>query len=181
MMKRLFSSLATTFYSLSSLMMPVSEDCWVQIDPVRKYVLGMDALQQDLDSNVWVLFCKKIDQEKFSVRFPTDPVCSYDENRWVFESKTNLQEFTLQVFNQQQDCLETVLQKSLQDFNLQPSYMLNEGKNTWKVYFPDQDFVVFLTVLENSDHIFIFQTQVQKNDVFQRQFHEKFVSSFSLF
>lgn len=181
-MKKLYSCFVTAFYNFAAMILPIgSNPEWVQLDPIKKYVLGMDTLQQDLDPSVWVLFYKKIDNASFSVRFPTDPEYCYKPDGIILESKTASRKFTLQVIQQQGQNVESILQKSLQDINLQQLYIMPEGDSVWKIQSFEQDIVVFLSVLENSGHIFVFQTQVQKNDVFQREIHEKFVSSFSLF
>lgn len=182
-MKKLLSCFTKVFYNFAALALTVGGDTqWVQIDPIKKYVLGMDTLQQDLDPRVWVLFYKKIDGKNFSIRFPTDPEYRYNlDEGFVFESKTDSRKLSLQILQQKEQNIDLILQKCLQDLSLPHLCVVPEGANVWKIQSFEQNRVVFLSILEDSEHIFVFQTQVQKDDVFQREIHEKFVSSFSQF
>lgn len=179
MLRRFLNKIAIYRYlTLLALPVPLAAD-WVEVDPIRKYSLDSEMIQEDLDSSIWVLFCKKLGSEIFTIRFPVDPEVAYVPCGVVYTASGADISCSLSIFDKQEVSFDEIFQKSLCQSIEVAQCLVRTENNSWEIVSRDGKTQKICTVLQNHQYFFVFETESVNSQDFPLESHQKFLSSFS--
>lgn len=153
----------------------VDSDGWVSLTPIEKRSFEDPGPDQE-DPSIWPLFAKRLGDENFMVRFPTDPKYHYisqDEMEITAESPQGY--YSLRVLNAVSlDAVEAQIQEVFMQTDVVLLERVKASENRWEIVYQKGGKWISQTFFLHFQHLYIFQTE----DVdLHRENHQKFVTS----